>query len=404
MSDALDRMLREAQRDWAIEAKTVRWGSVESGLFGRIATERRAERDVLSMGRGRAWTAAAAGLASAFAIGLVVWTTHETTLLEADHVLPVEDGTTITRVDGAGAVLVNGHAAAAGTALHPGDSIEARAAQATVSRPGKATFVIERGSTAVVTHLQGGIVLALSRGAIEAQVVPVATSEAMAIDVGRSRVAVHGTRFRVARMGEHVTVDLTEGVVTIGQAPRVGSTLGGLVTAPAHAEFVAADPESTLHVSHDVGSVRAATPFETAPQARPPALSISPVVPSGQSAVRADAGDVAAPGSAGASRSEQRPTANPSGWAPGSTTADPNAQAAIATAVRSCLGERMHVDSVTVVVSTTLVLQLHEDGTVSSARFEPPVAPDVNACSAESIYRARFTHGGTVSIPISVKN
>jgi hypothetical protein len=68
------------------------------------------------------------------------------------------------------------------------------------------------------------------------------------------------------------------------------------------------------------------------------------------------------------------------------------------------MAERLHADDVTVVVSTTLYIQLRDDGWVQSARFDPPVAPDVNACAAQSIYRTRFTHGGELLIPVSVKN
>jgi hypothetical protein len=68
------------------------------------------------------------------------------------------------------------------------------------------------------------------------------------------------------------------------------------------------------------------------------------------------------------------------------------------------MAERLHAVDVTVVVSTTLYLELRDDGWVRSAHFDPPVAPDVNACAAQSIYKTRFTHGGDVTIPVSVKN
>ena len=76
-------------------------------------------------------------------------------------------------------------------------------AQATVDRPGKLTLVLERGTRATITHSQGALVLALDEGAVEAQVVPVPSGEAFAVDVGSSRVAVHGTHLRVARAGGH---------------------------------------------------------------------------------------------------------------------------------------------------------------------------------------------------------
>ncbi|MDP9003120.1 MAG: hypothetical protein M3O46_23765, partial [Myxococcota bacterium] len=88
----------------------------------------------------------------------------------------------------------------------------------------------------------------------------------------------------------------------------------------------------------------------------------------------------------------------------GPPAADPSAQTVVANAVRTCMAERLHADDVTVVVSTTLYLQLGDDGSVRTARFDPPVAPEVNTCAAQSIFKARFTHDGAVTILISVKN
>ena len=108
-----------------------------------------------------------------------------------------------------------------------------------------------------MTHVQGALVLALQAGAVEAQVVPVPNGEAFAVDVGRSRVAVHGTHLRVARVGEHVVVDLSEGVVSLGEAPRVGSTLGTLVTAPGARRVHRRRRRGDAAVTHDLAALRA---------------------------------------------------------------------------------------------------------------------------------------------------
>jgi hypothetical protein len=68
------------------------------------------------------------------------------------------------------------------------------------------------------------------------------------------------------------------------------------------------------------------------------------------------------------------------------------------------MAEQRHPDNVTVNVTTTLRLELADDGTVRAARFDPPVVADVNTCAAQSIYRVRFTHGGTATIAIDYKN
>ena len=106
----------------------------------------------------------------------------------------------------------------------------------------------------------GSIVLALRVGAVEAQVTPVAMGEAFAVDVDGVRVAVHGTHLRVARAergGSWVVVDLSEGVISVGAPPKAGSTMGVLVTAPAHVEFSTTDVDRTLRVEHDPARVRA---------------------------------------------------------------------------------------------------------------------------------------------------
>ncbi len=62
--------------------------------------------------------------------------------------------------------------------------------------------------------------------------------------------------------------------------------------------------------------------------------------------------------------------------------------------------ERPRAENVKVVVSTRLHLELFDDGTVRSARFDPPVAADVNTCAAALIYKSRFASPGSVEIPI----
>jgi hypothetical protein len=275
--------------------------------------------------------------------------------------------------------------------LRLGDVLETGSARATVERPGKVTLTLEPGSKTVVTHVQGALILALERGAVEAQVVPVLAGEAFAVDVAGSRVAVHGTHLRVARDGERVVVDLNEGVVSIGPAPRTGSVLGMLVNAPAHIEFDSADVAGTLTQTHDPAGVRAplgqppaaAAVLVASPQAHSPVMHTPPAPPF-----------------------EARPEAHLAGTSarPVAAPPEPTPENSIANAVRACMAERPRADNVTVVVSTTLHLDLADDGSVQFARFEPPVAPDVNACSVAAIYRERFGHGGTVTIPVDFKN
>ena len=396
MSDALDRLVRESRPELGTrEARDVDWAEVDRGLFERIATEQRTERARLTSGRSAGWTLGAGGLAVAAAIALVVGSSRQPRSTDGGQAAVDECAGNVMAVQGGGQVLVDGKAVGVGTALHVGDVIEARGAQATIERPGRLTLIFERGSRATVTHAQGALVLALEEGAVEAQVVPVPSGEAFAVDVGRSRVAVHGTHLRVARVGERAVVDLSEGVVSLGDAPRIGSTLGALMTAPAHAEFTTSDAEATLAVSHDPAALRAPVSLGASAQARA-GLQSAGVGPS----PKAEPGDVR-PGAIAAGHVE----GHPANAAPqrNIAAAEATPEAVIAAAVRSCLAEGPRADNVTVEVNTIVRVGLGPDGTVTSARFDPPVAPGVNACASAAIYKAHFSHGGSAAVPVDFR-
>jgi hypothetical protein len=397
MSDVLRRAVEEARRHWGTdEVRRVDWAVVDQRLFARVDEDLRRERAPLASKRGAlSWKLA--GLAMAAAIAVVFLKTRGTQSIDADRTVVMDDAGSIVGIDGEGEVLLDGRQASIGATVRLGDVIEARGADVTLGRAGKLTVVLERGSSATVTHVQGALVLSLGRGALEAQVVPVASGEALAVDVGPSRVAVHGTHLRVARLADHVIVDLNDGVVSVGAAPRVGSTLGALVTAPAHAEFSAADAQATIRVTHDPSEVRGPVALSAPAQVKRGTGTVAPP----PVAARVEARESTQVSASPRAESHSAPTAS----GPQSVAApDPNAPAAVDAAVRACMAERPHSDEVSVIVSTTLYLQIDDDGSVHSARFEPPVAPEVNACAAHSIYKTHFPHGGAVTIPILVKN
>lgn len=398
MSEQLDRLVRESRPELGTrEARDVDWTRVDQQLFRRIEAERQAEKARLAKGPGGRWAVLAGGLAAAAALALVVGKVREPRV-ETPRAVVEETAGTVVAVEGDGQLLVGGKPLAVGGVLHMGDVVEARGAQATVERAGKLTLVIERGTVATVTHVQGALVLALAGGAVEAQVVPVPNGEAFAVDVGPSRVAVHGTHLRVARSHEHVVVDLSEGVVSLGPAPRIGSTLGSLVTAPAHAEFGVGDAEGSLTLTHDPSAVRPPLAAAAAAQAKPSSPAVVAVAPP-----KPEVAEMRPAGAAGAARIEGRSAASPAAQHAAVATVDPNPQGTIAAAVRACLAERPRADNVTVEVNTVVRLDVDADGTVLHARFDPPVTPDVNACASGPIYKTRFAHGGSVAVPVEFR-
>jgi ferric-dicitrate binding protein FerR (iron transport regulator) len=397
MSDPLDKLLAEVRRDLGTaEAKTLDWSGVDAALFARMGEAQRAERARFAPQRRRVGTIAAVAFAAAGTLAaVIVGKTHEP--LEREGTTAAESAGTLVAIDGDGRVLVNGAPVSSGVGLGLGDVLETRGAQATIERPGKLRLTLEPGSRTAVAHVRGALVVALESGAIEAQVVPVAAGEAFAVDVGTSRVAVHGTHLRVARAGDRVVVDLNEGVISVGEAPRFGSVEGAMINAPAHVEFIAGDALGTLTQAHDAAAVRGGDSWSRG--SRGLGALTGPKLPSPKpesSASRL--------GSSSSAEGHPEPRSASSVGPKSAVTIERNATAAIASAVHMCMSERPRADNVTVVVSTALHLELADDGSVRTARFEPPVAPDVNACAVQSIYKARFAHGGSITIPIDFTN
>jgi hypothetical protein len=401
-SKGLDDLLRESREHLGTgEARALDWDRVERGLFARIENEQARERREVMAARSRhrvAWGAGAAALAVAAAVALVVGKTRGPSLSEVSERAGASDDSAgvVASIGQDASAVVDGKLVAIGAPLHLGEEIDARGGRVTFDRPGKVSWILESGSRATITHVQGPLVLALHGGTVEAQVVPVASGEAFAVDVDGARIAVHGTHLRVARVMDHVTIDLTEGVISLGGAPRVGSTIGTLITAPAHAEFAAADPKDSLVVSHDPSAIRPALSIDTgAVVSRPAIIALGPA----QTHQKPDAPVEA--------RSPLAPAPHPATPAPVAApqppTADPNAADTLASAVRTCFADRTTTQDVTVEVKTKLHLELDADGNVRSAVFAPPVPPDVNACAAPAIYHARFTHGGGAEVNIAFK-
>jgi hypothetical protein len=395
---------------------------VDSALFDRIRKERRAERGSLSASRLRGWRFVAVAMAGAAIVALALG--KERGQIRAPHPKTSQDrgatnasqdrgatkasqdqsatnagqdesAGTIVKADGDGLVLVDGAPVLRGAVLRLGDVVEPRGASVTVERPGKLAMILERGSRVRVTQVVGMLVVALEQGALEARVVPVASGQAFAVDIQDSRVAVHGTHFRVARTGGRVAVDLSEGVVSIGRMLQVGSMHAPLVAAPAHAEFVATDVAGTLTVTHEPSAVRAPAAIGAATTAiatLPSQRARMETVPPRLALLEAGANRLATAGQSAPAAPEPRSNAD--------------VEIELANAVRACMVERPHAENVTVIVSTTLLLDLNADGTVRGARFDPPVALDVNECATKSIYRTHFVRGGTATatIPIDFTN
>jgi hypothetical protein len=408
----LEAIVREAREQPLPE---VDWDKVEGPLMMRVEREARARSAIEAYeGRSRGWLFAAFALSAAAAAAFFFARGSGDTLESFDA---LSHGSRAAHDPSAGAMSWKdanatlqltheglAHDASAGESIQRGDTIEAHRGRVVFARtePSGVTWGLEDNARASIRATRGTLILALERGAVEAQVAPVATGEAFAIDVEGARVAVHGTHLRVSRDGTRATVDLREGVVSIGAPPAHGSTYGDLITAPAHVEFDSSDPHGTLKVSHDVSRVRAASPLERAPEVAappPPPRPATAPAPSPPPAGASRATPAAAPPPAAPALTVPPPVPTP----PTPPQADVDPDKTITEAVRACLRARVgQTTGVVLTVSSNVELTVADNGMVSAARFEPPLAPEVQQCAAKTIYRVRFSAPGAVRIPLDV--
>lgn len=408
------------------------WAKLEASLMKRVEAEkpallRDAERAAARPLRANLLRAGTAALAIAAAIAFVVKErdTRESSERPTAVATDLPAGALLGS-EGAGEVRIGGAKATPGHVLRAGDLIEADGARALFDRASAkaaheraVSWMLEpsdgieaspdsaerlekepRRAKAKIKAAGEALVVALDDGAVEAQVTPVPSGEAFAVDVAAGanvvRVAVHGTHLRVARTDNRVSVDLTEGVVSIGVPPRAGSTYGTLVTAPAHVEFDPSNLTGTLHIEHEPKAVR-------------PAIALSPHEAATQRTERSD------PTSPSLARVESEPSTPPLSHPVTSSPAaplipkfdpkvlsTPPARTTILSAVKKCGAAKHGASDVRVTVSSTLTLTVAQGGVVQFARFDPPLLPEVQTCAAAAIYKTKLDETGTVIIPIEI--
>ncbi len=262
---------------------------------------------------------------------------------------------------GEGLTLSGGHAAA-GAELREGTTLAA-ARRASFVRPGKVRWLLEgntaaSGATASILEGREALRVSLETGAVEAEVTPVVKGEAFSVDVAGTRVAVHGTHLRVARIGDTVTIDLSHGVIALG-TPGKARVEGPEITAPAHIEFPVGHPEQKTVRTTDV---RAPELFDdlgdvvTAPAEDPPALVA--VTPKEARKALVDAVDAC---------SRKGPAAS---------------------------------DAVQITVSSTATLTFADDGKLKATRFYPPLRPDIHACVANRMNAVAVRTADPITVPV----
>jgi hypothetical protein len=256
-----------------------------------------------------------------------------------------------------------------------------------------------------------GQVVALERGSLEADVTPRDPSEgfveAFAIEAGGTRVAVHGTLFRVVREHDRIVVDVEHGTVAVGPTGHVGVTTGRILVGPARASFSLDGGRSARRLDRSQAVAIAAAPASGDPQ-YPSHGAVAPIADDAGAHAGVDraAQPSVRPGRV-ASHDHPAPDASPAAVEePIAPVAEPvvltesGVQSTLVGCIKSASGAS--TSGVVVQVSSKLTLKIRDDGTIQSGRFDPPLKPELQNC-AGGIMGGRFAPGArTLVIPVSV--
>ncbi|MEZ4221414.1 MAG: FecR domain-containing protein [Polyangiaceae bacterium] len=225
-----------------------------------------------------------------------------------------------------------------GNTLSPQQHVVAQGHGIVVNHAKHSQWTLAPGSDASALQVGSKVVIALHSGSLEAQVVPSQRPETFVVQVKQARVAVHGTKFRVVVKNDGLDVDVSEGVVAVG---------------PADAQplwFLNAGDKGTFADSGREGSVQR----ETAEL--PPAPS------------EAVAGN----------SSPRKPVVLPSTPPQAELTALADRAAAVAT---QCFTQHVNLEAgVRITAKSQMTIALAPNGRVGGVSFEPPLAPQVQAC------------------------
>ncbi len=238
-----------------------------------------------------------------------------------------------------------------GAELAVGDSVESDSSPIRVEHAGRAAWTLAPGSSGHIATRGRFLTVALERGSILAEVVPGQAAESFAIEAHQTRIAAHGTVFRVALNEDQVEVHVTEGEVVIGSAEDRGKTRGFHLAAPEHGTFTL-DGARVGKISPRDQTPAPAHQQELLPPAAPPARHAKPPLPIASTQ-----------------------PALPEG---------PTAEVAtdlIVELLRNCFVQHTQVHGAVHVSATSTLSVTFANGSVDQLRLDPPLAPGVEQCA-----------------------
>lgn len=278
-------------------------------------------------------------------------------------------------------------AARDGASVALGELLSAGATPLRVEHAAQASWVLAPGSEArLLSALGGRLRVELTRGTLDASVLPSERAESFVVQAGRTEVSVHGTRFQVSFQGERVGVLVTEGEVEV---KPLGQSGGTPLRAGMQAEFVdgVVQSDSLQVVPLDV--VTAARQALAEPASR---------------ALHSESGAAAARSRSSAPRAgKPEPESPPASIAPLSSVESspvaekdvtPEAPAQVLEAALKAASERIQScfrqhtperGELRIEASTQLGLWVQPNGFILEVALEPPLAPPVEQCVATEL-------------------
>jgi hypothetical protein len=250
-----------------------------------------------------------------------------------------------------------------GNALALGTRVAASEREVAVDHASRATWTLAPNSSALLAEKGERITVRLERGSVLSEVVRSPKPETFIVEAAGTRVAVHGTVFRVELEGGRVIVTVREGTVAVGP---LGVVPTFFLKAPAHGDFAANGRSGSID-GRPLGESeeRRAEPLRLGPVRAPSVAASSSVDPPASSA-----------------ELPSEPSIN-------------DIESGIASIVEvtsDCFSRNTKgAEGVQITVRTALSLSVDGSGAVSNVDFQPPLSPEVEECAAAGIAGISFT-------------
>lgn len=241
-----------------------------------------------------------------------------------------------------------------GDSLQPGTAVHAKGEPKSVEHRARATWTLSPGSRASIVQRGDRLVVRLHHGSLRVNVVPSTARETFAVEAADVRVAAHGTVFEVAIAAEGVGVDVSEGRVLVG--PRGTPGIGKLLQSPSVQRFslIGELLEKPAPKTPERVPEEQVTPEPAEPE---PAAHVTPEAEASEQPSAADGERI---------------------------------MKDVIALTSSCFRQRtVASDGVEVTAHTALTVHTAGEGAIASVRFDPPLAPSVEACVSSALPELR---------------